>query len=427
MVHFIGSWKTYNDTDYLESVNQVIKPIDISSDSDDNIYVLTGWDQIMKYSSNGTKLAKFVYLKDELDNNRQHQLSSLTVDQSENIFTANTYSNRIQKFFNDGDFITSWGNNYNDQFFKITGISKDLENNIYVADEWTANDSNSFNLIKKFSNNGTLIDSWKFPRYEEYGKHTWPYSTFHNIQDMMTDKKGNIYFLFDDISDGDKLQKFSNNGTLIDSWGKSGNAPSYLQYPISLSLDNDENVYVLDSEPIFGDKKGFLGVHQIKKFSNNGTFITSWGSTGDYHGQKIEPVTKIDAFTNPEAFEIDNEENVLVLDKGDAFVKPNPLVLKFSNIGELISKSTIYIGDEDLFLIPLIKSGHDGEFYVYERDHSFMGNDDRILKFDSKGRNIEIIYIDDLKASSFVDRFLILPDSMILADIIYNDIYKIKK
>lgn len=423
---FIGSWKTYNDTNSLESVNQVIRPISISLDSIDNIYVLTGWNQIMKYSSNGTKLAKFD-LKDELDNNRQQQLSSLTIDPSGDFFTANIYSNRIQKFSNDGDFITSWGNNYNDQFFKIKNISKDLENNIYVADEWIANDSNSFNLIKKFSNNGTLIDSWKFPMYESYGKPTWPYSTFHTVQDMEIDKKGNIYLLFDYISDGNKLQKLSHNGILINSWGKSGNSKSDLQYPISLSLDNDGNVYILDSESIFGDKKGFLGVHQIKKFSNNGTFITSWGSTGDYHGQKIEPVTKIDAFTNPIALEIDNEENLLVLDKGDPFVKSNPLVLKFSNIGELISKSTIDIADEESFLIPLIMKGNNGQFYVYARDSSFMGNDDRILKFDSKGRNTEIIYIDGLKESSLIDKFLILPDSMILADIIYNNIYKIKK
>ena len=419
---FLNKWRTSNDT-----VNVVNGPLSIVHDPHGFIYVLTGWDQVLKYSTDGTEL-DLIRGEDKFDNNRRSGFSALTIDQSGNIFTTNSYSNRIQKFSSNGSFVTSWGNNYNDQFFYIKKVIKmnDANNNIYVVDDWTANDTNTFNLIKKFSKDGILIDSWKLPNYSP---NSW--KSF-DIQDITSDKTGeNLYVLIKTSGyhndDDNLIRNFSNNGTLIDSWGREGHNQTDLQYPVSMAIDKDENLYILNSEPIYGDRKGISGVHQIKQFSNNGSFLTSWGSVGDYDGKKIQPVTEIDVFKNPVAVNVDYDKNIYVLDKG--IDEDNPVILKFTNNGNLISKISIpLLLEKESYVLPLIMIDAANSFYIYSTPSFASSEPPRILKFDDKGRVTEILYIDNddyefgYYYSPSFSNFIVLPDSIILAN--YHEIMR---
>jgi len=52
-------------------------------------------------------------------------------------------------------------------------------------------------------------------------------------------------------------------------WGQHGTARGEFNQPIGISVDSEGNVYVSDS-----------GNDRIQKFSNNGKFILSWGKEG---------------------------------------------------------------------------------------------------------------------------------------------------
>jgi len=53
-------------------------------------------------------------------------------------------------------------------------------------------------------------------------------------------------------------------------WGTRGPMEGQFGSPLYVSVGQDSNVYVADSQN-----------HRIQKFTGNGTFLTSWGQNGD--------------------------------------------------------------------------------------------------------------------------------------------------
>jgi tripartite motif-containing protein 71 len=74
-----------------------------------------------------------------------------------------------------------------------------------------------------------------------------------------------------------RIQQFSQNGTFITTWGSEGDANSQFKSPSGIALNPvSGSVYVADT-----------GNDRIQQFSQNGTFITTWGSYGTSSGQFI--------------------------------------------------------------------------------------------------------------------------------------------
>ena len=81
---------------------------------------------------------------------------------------------------------------------------------------------------------------------------------------MVVAPSGDIY-----VSDGyrnARVHRFSNDGTLISSWGEPGKvAPNEFHLPHSMIVGQDERVYVCDREN-----------SRIQIFSPEGEFVTMW-------------------------------------------------------------------------------------------------------------------------------------------------------
>jgi DNA-binding beta-propeller fold protein YncE len=78
--------------------------------------------------------------------------TGIAIDKDGNVYVADSWNNRIQKFTSDGTFITKWGStgSGDGEFRFPTGIAIDKDGNVYVADF-------SNNRIQKFTSNGTFI------------------------------------------------------------------------------------------------------------------------------------------------------------------------------------------------------------------------------------------------------------------------------
>src|SRR5919199_395072 len=120
----------------------------------------------------------------------------------------------------------------NGQFISPAGIAIDSANNVYVTDAGN-------NRIQKFSNNGTFITTW--------GSYGTGNGQFNSAKDIDLDSIDSVYVTNSNTASGSNpVQKFSNNGTFITTWGYEGSGNGQFISPAGIAIDSANNVYVSD-------------------------------------------------------------------------------------------------------------------------------------------------------------------------------------
>ena len=203
-------------------------------------------------------------------------------------------NNRINKFTNDGVFVTSWGSyGSGDGQFKIPmGIAVDSAGSVYVTEYMG-------NRIQKFTKDGVYIFTW--------GRTPSKNGEFSNPRGVAVDSAGGVY-----VADtyNDRIQKFTSEGVFITAWGSEGSGNGQFETPMGIAVDSAGSVYVADEWN-----------RRIQKFTSDGVFITSWGSYGSGDGQ----------FSNPRGVAVDSAGSVYVADTY------NDRIQKFTSEGVFIT------------------------------------------------------------------------------------------
>jgi sugar lactone lactonase YvrE len=281
------------------------------------------------------------------DPNLLSKPNDLEVDRQGNLYVVDSFNSRIQKFDQNGKFLTMWGTagQGDGEFRFINGdagagaIAVDEQGNVYVAD-W----GNS--RLQKFDGNGQFLAKW--------GTRGAGDGQFSNLLSITVDKAGNVYVLDGARAD---IQKFDGNGQFLAKWGSKGSGDGQFNYPTHLTVDGQDNVYVVD---------GFN--NRLQKFDGNGQFLAKWGSTGTGDGQFNFILAGANIALG--AVAADNQGNVYVADYS------NNRIQKFDDKGQFLAKwGSAGIGD-DQFIHP-IALAVDPEENVYVDDY---GNG-RIQKF----------------------------------------------
>jgi tripartite motif-containing protein 71 len=159
--------------------------------------------------------------------------------------------------------------------------------------------------IKKYTNTGTFLGEW--------GSFGSGNGQFHNPSDVAVDPSGNVFVADDppgsaDDGNNDRIQKFTNNGTFIREWGSTGSGDGQFSIPEGIGVDSGGHVFVLD--------RGNSG--RIQKFTNTGDFIRAWGGDGQ--------------FGSAEGIAVDKSGNVFVANTH------GHNIVKFTNTGTFITK-----------------------------------------------------------------------------------------
>jgi DNA-binding beta-propeller fold protein YncE len=132
---FVTKWGTQGSAD-----GQINHPSGIAVDSSGNVYVAEESNyRIQKFSSIDGINYTFV-TKWGTQGSGDGQFESpfgIAVDISGNVYVADTFNDRIQKFSSAGSFVTKWGSSGSEdgQFFHPSGIAVDSSGNVYVAEE----------------------------------------------------------------------------------------------------------------------------------------------------------------------------------------------------------------------------------------------------------------------------------------------------
>ena len=360
---FVNKWGSHGDND-----GQFEEPTGIAIDSLNNAYVSdTDFENccnplhhtVQKFMNNGTFITKWG------GNGAFVNPWGIAVDSFGNVYVADQVHQRIAKFTSDGIFIKDWASGINP-----TDIAIDSTDNVYVTEMFD-------NRIAKFTNDGTLITKW---------------GTGPIPRGIAVDSSDNIWVTGANIGNTNYLvQKFSPDGILLTQWSSAGN--------------DGVNISGFNGYGIAFDSLGKLFIadtfnNRIQKYETNGTLITQFGSLGTANGELNTPLDVA----------IDSQDKIFVSDpfnhRVQVFALNNPPITedqqlqikKNKSVQIGLSASDIDIGDTFTFSI-VSKPSHGtiinfDEYtgtLTYTPDKKFSGLDEFTFQAtDRKGATSEI-------------------------------------
>jgi sugar lactone lactonase YvrE len=202
-----------------------------------NVYVADTWNhRIQKFDANGKFLTTWGSNVDtrgvaNVNPTQFYGPRALAIDAQGNLFVADTGNKRILKFSPSGEPLAQYGGvgSDNGQFLEPVGIAIDKQGNIFVADTWNQR-------IQKFDPNFNYLAQWPVQ--------AWDSQTVANKPYLAVDADGNV---FATDPEGARIMKFSNDGTLLAVFGVRGTDLSSFNLPTGLAFDAQGNLYVADS------------------------------------------------------------------------------------------------------------------------------------------------------------------------------------
>jgi len=200
----------------------------------------------------GLYLLKFSFGSAGTGDGELNYPTDVAVDDSGNIYVADSYNNRIQKFDSDGNYLAQWGflGSEDGQFHRPYSIEYAPDGNLYVGDHGN-------NRIQIFDTDGNYIDK---------------FSTTGRPGDSFIAENGDIY-VPDFINH--MVRWFDSTFTPVLTWGGFGFGDGQFNQPWDIGASPDGGrLYVLDR-----------GNARIQAFTNNGVYLSQFSGPGIAPGQ----------------------------------------------------------------------------------------------------------------------------------------------
>ncbi len=153
-------------------------------------------------------------------------------------FVVDRKANRVFHQDADGQLIASFGGpgNQPGRFNEAWGIAVDDAQNVYVADTFN-------HRIQKFDAAGNLLTTWGRPGATDqpgFG----PDTQFFGPRDIAFDREGRL--LVTDTGNK-RVQVFDRDGNFITQFGGAGAGDGQLDEPVGIAVDANGNIYVADT------------------------------------------------------------------------------------------------------------------------------------------------------------------------------------
>ena len=183
---------------------------------------------------------------------RFHEVAAVAVGANDDVFVFNRGAHPMIVFDRWGNFRRSWGEKI---FSHAHGLHVAADGTLYCTDDGD-------HTVRRCTPDGRVLMEIGVPGAPAPFMEGQP---FNRCTHTALSPSGDLY-----VSDGygnARVHKYSPDGKLLLSWGKSGVGPGEFNLPHNIVCDPDGWVYVADRES-----------HRIQVFDGNGKFETMWTS-----------------------------------------------------------------------------------------------------------------------------------------------------
>jgi len=271
--------------------------------------------------------------------------SGVALDSQGRIFVADTSKNRVAVFDQGGNYVTQFGDPGKEEF--------QLRHPISVA---TAPDGRVFVLSKTLKK--IVVYNSLFQPMNEIGFDDWPLSMTIHDQKLYVTTRGGI--MIGDLE-----------GNLITTYGKRGRAPGEFQYPSGITIDQDGNLYVADSQN-----------YRVQALNKDGEPLWQYGKPLP-PGEAVMFQGKDRKFGLPASIALSDNGHLFVVDG------LNSEIVVLNTKGEVIET----IGD----------IGHDDGFFYYPAGIAYAGQGKLVLadKFNDRVQVFQVPFAAPASARYF--------------------------
>jgi DNA-binding beta-propeller fold protein YncE len=247
------------------------KPRAIAIDKEDLLYVVDMTPRISVFTGDGKYVRGW-----QTPTSVQGRPSGLAFDNAGNLLVSDTHYHRVLVYTPQGQLLeeqTIGGTcgTGNGEFQFVTDAAQDSQGNYFVTQY------GEFDRIQKFSPDRQYLLSW--------GEHGQALGQFLRPQKIVIDNSDLVW-----VSDAcnHRVQVFDAQGSeakLVKTWGREGHAPGELKYPYDI---------LLDDAALAGDASGRVylcefGNHRVQKFTLDGELVGSFGKSGRGEGELDQP------------------------------------------------------------------------------------------------------------------------------------------
>lgn len=206
-----------------------IEPWGIAVDSAGNVYVADTWNhRIQKFDANGN-------FKQEWGSFGQEGADYLwgprgiAISADGHVYVTDTGNKRVVVFDSNGKFLQEFGRTEEIQLDEPVGIAADSEGNIYVADTWNLQ-------VVVFSPEGNLITKWPVQGWEGDSLDNKPY--------IAVDSEDRVY-----ITDPERYRVivFSSSGAPLAAFGQYGPEEDAFGLPVGVAANSGGTIWIVDA------------------------------------------------------------------------------------------------------------------------------------------------------------------------------------
>jgi DNA-binding beta-propeller fold protein YncE len=172
--------------------------------------------------------------------------------------------------------------------------------------------------VEQFTNSGTFVSA--------FGSNGSGNGQFNGAGGVAEDSAGNVFVA--DLFNA-RVVQFTNSGTFVSAFGSLGSGNGQFNAPTGVAVDSGAgNLFVTDFS---GASLHLFPANRVEQFTNSGTFVSAFGSTGSGNGQ----------FDGASAVALDSAGNVFVTDLNNNRVQvfapvPEPASLVLSALGGVL-------------------------------------------------------------------------------------------